>query len=64
MQKTRNRPEMLAQGIVFLSVGIVAGLPSLAGITGVTTQISWVLLVIGILLLVIHIIWRNRPPTV
>jgi len=55
---------MLAQGIVFLSVGIVAGLPSLAGITGVTTQISWVLLVIGILLLVIHIIWRDRPPTV
>jgi uncharacterized membrane protein YtjA (UPF0391 family) len=64
MQNTRNRREMLAQAIVFLSVGIVAGLPGLAGITGVTTQISWVLLVIGILLLVIHIIWRDRPPTV
>ena len=55
---------MLSHGIVFLSVGIIAGLPSLAGMTGVTTQISWVLLVIGILLLVIHLIWRDRPPTV
>ena len=60
----KNKREMLSHALVFLSVGIVAGLPILAGIIGVTTQISWVLLVIGILLLVIHIIWRDRPPTV
>jgi uncharacterized membrane protein YtjA (UPF0391 family) len=54
---------MLSHALFFLSVGIVAGLPSLAGMSGVTTQISWVLLVIGILLLVIHLIWRDRPPT-
>lgn len=54
---------MLSQARFFLSLGIIAGLPSLAGITGVTTQISWVLLVIGILLLVIHLVWRDRTPT-
>jgi uncharacterized membrane protein YtjA (UPF0391 family) len=54
---------MLSHGLLFLTVGIIAGLPSLAGITGVTTQISWVLLVIGILLLVIHLVRRDRPPT-
>ena len=54
---------MLSHALFFLSVGIIAGLPSLAGMTGVTTQISWVLLVIGILLLVIHLVWRDRPPT-
>ena len=54
---------MLSHALLFLSVGIIARLPSLAGITGVTTQISWVLLAIGILLLVIHLVWRDRPPT-
>lgn len=55
---------MLSHALVFLSAGILAGLPSLAGITGVTTQISLVLLVIGILLLVIHLVWGGHPPTV
>jgi uncharacterized membrane protein YtjA (UPF0391 family) len=59
----KGEREMLSHGLLFLTVGIIAGLPSLAGITGVTTQISWVLLVIGILLLVIHLVRRDRPPT-
>lgn len=60
----RNNREMLSQALVFLSVGIIAGLPSLAGMTGVATLISGVLLVIGILLLVMHLVWGDRPPTV
>lgn len=55
---------MLSHALTFLSVGIIAGLPSLAGIMGVTTQVSWILLVIGFLLLVIHLMRRDRPPTV
>lgn len=55
---------MLSHALTFLSVGIIAGLPSLAGIMGVTTQVSWVFLVIGFLLLVIHLMRRDRPPTV
>jgi uncharacterized membrane protein YtjA (UPF0391 family) len=53
---------MLSHALTFLSVGIIAGLPSLAGIMGVTTQVSWVLLVIGILLLVVHLMRKDRPP--
>jgi uncharacterized membrane protein YtjA (UPF0391 family) len=55
---------MLSHALVFLGVGIIAGLPSLAGITGVTTEISRILLVIGIVLLVVHLVWGDRPPTV
>lgn len=44
-----------------MTAGIIAGLPSLMGITGVATQISWMLLVIGILLLVVHMVWGDRP---
>lgn len=58
-----NNGEMLSQVLVFLSVGIIAGLPSLAGMRGISTLISGVLLVIGILLLVMHLVWRDRPPT-
>ena len=58
-----NNGEMLSQALVFLSVGIIAGLPSLAGMIGVSTLISVVLLVIGILLLVMHLVWRDGPPT-
>lgn len=55
---------MLSHALAFLSVGIVVGLPSLAGRTGVSTHISGVLLVIGGLLLILHFLWRDRPPTV
>jgi uncharacterized membrane protein YtjA (UPF0391 family) len=58
----REGREMLSHALTFLSVGIIAGLPSLAGIMGVTTQVSWVLLVIGILLLVVHLMRKDRPP--
>lgn len=54
---------MLSHALVFLSTGIITGLPSLAGLTDGTTQVSWVLLVIGILLLVIQLVWGDRPPT-
>jgi uncharacterized membrane protein YtjA (UPF0391 family) len=57
---------MLSDALAFLSVGIIASLVSLEGMTGVTGQISLVLLdllVIGMPFLVIHLVWRDRPPT-
>lgn len=54
---------MLSHALAFLSVGVIVGLPSLAGRTGVSTQISGTFLVIGILLLILHLLWRDRPPT-
>jgi uncharacterized membrane protein YtjA (UPF0391 family) len=55
---------MLSHALVFLTAGIIAGLPSLAGIIGVATPISLVLLVVGIVLLVIHLVCGDRPPTI
>jgi|GEM_PF-2532696 uncharacterized membrane protein YtjA (UPF0391 family) len=54
---------MLSHALTFLSVGVIVGLPSLAGRTGVSTQISGTFLAIGALLLILHLIWRDRPPT-
>ncbi|HLZ34173.1 MAG TPA: hypothetical protein VKP13_09150 [Nitrospira sp.] len=53
---------MLSQALVFLALGIVAGIPSLVGIIGIATHISWLLLVIGIVLLAIHLIWEDPRP--
>lgn len=53
---------MLPHALVFLTLGIVAGLPTLIGIAGVATHVSWLLLVIGLLLLIVHLIWGDHPP--
>jgi uncharacterized membrane protein YtjA (UPF0391 family) len=47
---------MLYYALVFLLVGLVAGALGLAGIVAVALQISWVLFLIGIVLLVIHLV--------
>jgi uncharacterized membrane protein YtjA (UPF0391 family) len=45
---------MLYYALMFLVVGLIAGALNLAGISTVAVQISWMLFVIGIVLLVIH----------
>jgi uncharacterized membrane protein YtjA (UPF0391 family) len=45
---------MLYHALVFLIVGVIAAL-NLAGLSAVAVQISWVLLVIGIVLVAIHV---------
>ncbi|MGB4066440.1 MAG: DUF1328 domain-containing protein [Nitrospira sp.] len=45
---------MLNYALMFLVVGLIAGALNLAGISTVAVQISWMLFVIGIVLLVIH----------
>jgi uncharacterized membrane protein YtjA (UPF0391 family) len=47
---------MIYYALVFLVVGLIAGVLNLAGVSTVAVQISWILFVIGILLLVIHLI--------
>ena len=48
---------MLYYALVFLVVGVIAGALNLAGVEAVAVQISWVLFVIGIVLVAIHMIW-------
>ena len=45
---------MLYYALMSLVVGLIAGALNLAGISTVAVQISWMLFVIGIMLLVIH----------
>jgi uncharacterized membrane protein YtjA (UPF0391 family) len=47
---------VLYYALVFLVVGVIAGTLNLAGVSAVAVQISWILFLIGILLVAIHVI--------
>ena len=47
---------MLYYALVFLVVGVIAGALNLAGVSAVAVQISWVLFLIGIVLVAIHLV--------
>jgi uncharacterized membrane protein YtjA (UPF0391 family) len=47
---------MLYYALIFLVVGVIAGALNLAGVSAVAVQISWVLFLLGIVLLVIHLV--------
>ena len=47
---------MLYYALMFLVVGLIAGALNLVGVSTLAVQISWILFLIGIVLLVIHLI--------
>jgi uncharacterized membrane protein YtjA (UPF0391 family) len=47
---------MLHYALVFLVVGLIAGALNLAGVSGVAVQISWILFLIGLVLVAIHMV--------
>ena len=47
---------MLYYALVFLLVGLVAGALNLAGISTIAVQISWILFLIGVILVAIHLV--------
>jgi uncharacterized membrane protein YtjA (UPF0391 family) len=47
---------MLYYALVFLMVGLIAGALNLVGVSAVAVQISWILFLIGIVLIAIHVI--------
>ena len=47
---------MLYFALVFLVVGLIAGALNVAGVAAIAVQISWILFVIGVVLVVIHLI--------
>ena len=53
---------MLHYALMFLIVGVIAGALGLTGVAAIAGQISWVLFLIGIVLLVIHVFLGRRPP--
>jgi len=53
---------MLHYALVFLIVGLIAGGLGMAGVAAVATQISWILFLIGVVLILIHLIKGRVPP--
>jgi uncharacterized membrane protein YtjA (UPF0391 family) len=47
---------MLYFALVFLVVGLIAGALNLAGVAAIAVQFSWILFVIGVVLVVIHLV--------
>jgi uncharacterized membrane protein YtjA (UPF0391 family) len=47
---------MLYYALMFLVAGLTAGALNLAGVSTVAVQISWVLFLIGLVLVAIHVI--------
>ena len=47
---------MLYFALMFLVVGLIAGALNVAGVAAIAMQISWILFVIGIVLIVIHLV--------
>ena len=55
---------MLYYALMFLVVGLIAGVLGMSGVAAVASQIAWVLFLIGVILLVVHMITGNRPRSV
>jgi uncharacterized membrane protein YtjA (UPF0391 family) len=55
---------MLYYALMFLVIGLIAGALNLAGVSTLAVQISWILFLIGIVLLVIHLISGRTTRTV
>jgi uncharacterized membrane protein YtjA (UPF0391 family) len=55
---------MLNYALVFLVVGLIAGVLNFAGVSAVAVQISWVLFLIGVVLLAIHVVTGRRTARV
>lgn len=53
---------MLGWALMFLIVGLIAGLFGMTGIAGAATNIAWILFVVGLILAVIFFISGRRPP--
>ena len=51
---------MLYYALLFLVVGLIAGALNLAGVAAIAVQISWILFVIGVVLVVIHLVTGRR----
>ena len=54
---------MLYYALMFLVVGLSASALSLLGVSAVAVQMSWILFLIGVLLLVVHLVSGRTPRT-
>jgi uncharacterized membrane protein YtjA (UPF0391 family) len=51
---------MLYYALMFLVVGLIAGMLGLFGVAAMASQIAWVLFLIGVVMLIVHLITGGR----
>jgi uncharacterized membrane protein YtjA (UPF0391 family) len=47
---------MLYYALAFLVIGLIAGALNIAGVAAIAIQISWILFLVGVILVVIHLV--------
>ena len=55
---------MLYYALMFLVVGLIAGVLGATGVAAIASQIAWILFVVGIILMVIHLASGRRGPVI
>ena len=55
---------VLYYALVFLIVGLIAGVLGATGVAAIASQIAWILFIVGVILLVIHLATGRRGPVV
>jgi uncharacterized membrane protein YtjA (UPF0391 family) len=55
---------VLYYALVFLIVGLVAGVLGVTGVAVIASKIAWILFIVGIVLLVIHLATGRRGPVI
>jgi uncharacterized membrane protein YtjA (UPF0391 family) len=52
--------EMIYYALVFLVLALIAGALGVSGVAAVSSQIAWVLFVVGLILMVVHFVTGRR----
>jgi uncharacterized membrane protein YtjA (UPF0391 family) len=52
----RRTKDMLYYALIFLLVGLVAGALGLFGVAAIAGQISWILFLVGVVILIVHLV--------
>ena len=55
---------MIGWAFIFVVIALIAAALGFTGIAGMSTQIAWILFVVGIVLAVIFALLGRRPPPV
>jgi uncharacterized membrane protein YtjA (UPF0391 family) len=64
IDKRKGGVAVLYYALVFLVVGLIAGVLGATGVASIASQIAWILFIIGVILLVIHLATGRRGPVV
>jgi uncharacterized membrane protein YtjA (UPF0391 family) len=56
LKRARRTTDMLYYALIFLLVGLVAGALGLFGVAAIAGQISWILFLVGVVILVVHLV--------